>query len=193
MNLFVFSRFHHSISSLTCMSHLQVFVSKHFTSARSFAAVRCSYGANEGQLYPLAKTFIFINKPTFILKFDEVESIEFKRYDASATSAVRNFDLAVTMKTSTGKSSGKETKEYEFKLIDRTEYKPLLDFLSSKNLPLKNAVVRLWELLMQHFLLYCCFSFSVSTYSRFISSASYAYSSPTLWFVLVIFLLSFSL
>ena len=123
------------------LSKVPVFVSKHFVSARQNAAVRCSIGSNEGTLYPLAKTFIFINKPTIILKFDEVESVEFKRYDPAATSAIRNFDLVVTMKTGTGKGGGKETKEYSFNLIDRSEYKPLFEFLEVKKLTVKNPVM----------------------------------------------------
>jgi len=153
------------------LSKVPVFVSKHFVSARQHSAVRCSLGANEGQLYPLAKvrspfacgcgcllvgrmflhllsppppllspqTFIFINKPAIILKFDDIDSIEFKRYDQTANSAVRNFDLAVTMKSG-GKGSGSKETTYSFNLIDRAEYKPLLDFFKSKNLPLHNAV-----------------------------------------------------
>ena len=97
-------------------------------------------GPNEGTLYPLAKAFIFINKPTIILKFDDIESIEFKRFDSSTTSAVRNFDLVLTMK-STSSAFAKATKEYSFNLIDRAEYKPLLEFMTSKKLPLRNPVV----------------------------------------------------
>jgi structure-specific recognition protein 1 len=115
-------------------------VSKGFISARSLSAVRCSLKAAEGTLYPLAKTFVFINKPTIILKFEDVELVEFKRYETSgATNLMRNFDLAVIMKTSGAKG---ETKEYSFNLIDRAEYKPLFDFLSSKKIPIKSPAVR---------------------------------------------------
>lgn len=101
--------------------------------------MRCSLKANEGTLYPLAKTFVFINKPTLILKFEDVEHIEFKRYETTgATNLMRNFDLAVTLKTTGVKG---ETKEFSFNLIDRAEYKPLLDFLLSKKLTVKNPIV----------------------------------------------------
>jgi structure-specific recognition protein 1 len=86
----------------------------------------------------MAKQFIFINKPTIILKFDDVESIEFKRYDSSASSANRNFDLLITMKPS---SKSGDTREYSFNLIDRAEYRPLLEYLTSKKLPVQNPVV----------------------------------------------------
>jgi Histone chaperone Rttp106-like len=122
----------------------QVFVSKGFVSARSASAVRCSLRANEGTLYPLAKAFVFINKPTLILKFEDIESIEFKRYETTgAANLMRNFDLAVTLKTGGAKG---DTKEFSFNLIDRAEYKPLLDFLTSKKLNIKNPIVRIFFL-----------------------------------------------
>jgi structure-specific recognition protein 1 len=123
--------------------------------------VRCSLKANEGTLYPLAKSFVFINKPTLILKFEDVEHIEFKRYETTgATNLMRNFDLAVTLK-STGVKG--ETKEFSFNLIDRAEYKPLLDFLTSKKLTVKNPIVS-YDLLISY-----CYSllskFSVVVYT----------------------------
>lgn len=101
--------------------------------------MRCSLKANEGILYPLAKTFVFINKPTVILKYEDVEHIEFKRYEITgATNLMRNFDLAVTLKTTGVKG---EIKEFSFNLIDRAEYQPLLAFFQSKHLTVKNLPV----------------------------------------------------
>ena len=74
-----------------------------------------------------------------ILKFEDVESIEFKRYETTgAANLMRNFDLAITMKTAGVKG---EAREFSFNLIDRAEYKSLLDFLSSKKLTIKNPIV----------------------------------------------------
>ena len=61
---------------------------------------------------------------------------------------MRNFDLAVTLK-STGVKG--ETKEFSFNLIDRAEYKPLLDFLLSKKLTVKNPIVSFNFFLSAHF------------------------------------------
>ena len=133
-----------------------MFVSKGFISARNASAVRCSVRANEGTLYPLAKAFVFINKPTMIIKFEDVESIEFKRYETTgAANLMRNFDLAVTMKTAGTKG---ETKEISFNLIDRAEYKPLLDFLSSKKITIKNPIVSLFT---PSFCFCCYFYFNI--------------------------------
>ena len=116
-----------------------MFVSKGFISAREASCVKCSLKANEGFLYPLAKAFVFINKPTMILKFEEVEAIEFKRYETTGvTNLMRNFDLSVVMKTGGVKG---ETKEYLFGAIDRAEYQPLMAFLASKKLTIKNPIV----------------------------------------------------
>jgi hypothetical protein len=39
-------------------------------------------------------------------------------------------------------SQSGDSREYSFNLIDRTEYKPLFDFLDSKKLPIVNPQVR---------------------------------------------------
>ena len=41
--------------------------------------MRCSLGAAEGHLYPLNKSFIFINKPAVYCPYDQVASVEFAR------------------------------------------------------------------------------------------------------------------
>jgi structure-specific recognition protein 1 len=99
---------------------------KQFLSAKGSHCIRCSIKANEGLLYPLAKCFIFIHKPTVILKFDDIEIVEFKRYEPVANSATRNFDLAITMKE--GSVGAGEWKEYVFMSIDRSEYVSLVRF-----------------------------------------------------------------
>lgn len=76
----------------------KVFVPKQFIAAKGGHSIRCSLKANEGLLYPLAKAFIFIHKPTVIIKFEDIEQIEFERYTPVANSATRNFDLRINMK-----------------------------------------------------------------------------------------------
>ena len=67
--------------------------------------------ANEGHLYPLEKQFIFIHKPAVLIRFDEIESVEFQRY-AGGQVSTRNFDLCVTLHSTPGDASG--AKEYTF-------------------------------------------------------------------------------
>ncbi len=109
---------------------------KQFLSAKGVHCIRCSIKANDGLLYPLAKCFIFIHKPTIIVKFDDIELIEFKRYEPVANSATRNFDLMITLRDSAVGPG--ESKEYMFMSIDRSEYASLFDYIQSKELKVKN-------------------------------------------------------
>ena len=81
----------------TCMDNIyspnavQVFQPKQYLSSRDAHCVRCSIKASDGLLYLLAKSFIFINKPTVIIAYEDIEFIEFKRYEPVANSASRSF------------------------------------------------------------------------------------------------------
>lgn len=72
------------------LSDKKVFIPKQFVSARDAHCIRCSIKANDGLLYPLAKSFIFINKPTVIIKFEDIDYVEFKRYEPTANSGKIN-------------------------------------------------------------------------------------------------------
>ena len=109
----------------------KVFIPGKFANANQQACVKCALRANEGHLYPLEKQFIFIHKPPVLIRFDEVESVEFQRY-AGGQGSTRNFDLCVTLK------SGSPTKEYIFSGIDRSDYTGLYNFLSTKRIRIKN-------------------------------------------------------
>ena len=91
--------------------------------------------ANEGHLYPLEKQFIFIHKPAVLIRFDEIESVEFQRY-AGGQGSTRNFDLCVSLHRSPG--DGASTKEYTFSGIDKSNYAALYSFLSGKKIKIKN-------------------------------------------------------
>lgn len=119
-----------------------MFVPKNFKSDKDAQAVKCSLKANEGLLYPLEKSFIFIHKPTLIIHFADIETLEFQRY-ATGALGTRNFDLKITVKASAAASIsgdanlGANTKDYVFSAIDKAEYNNLYDFLESKKLPIK--------------------------------------------------------
>jgi len=113
----------------------KVFIPGKFANANQQACVKCALRANEGHLYPLEKQFIFIHKPPVLIRFDEVESVEFQRY-AGGQGSTRNFDLCVTLKASAVGLGG--AKEYAFSGIDRTDYAGLYNFLSGKKIRIKN-------------------------------------------------------
>jgi len=112
----------------------KVFIPGKFANANQQPCVKCALRASEGHLYPLEKQFIFIHKPTVLVRFDDVESVEFQRY-AGGQGSTRNFDLCVSLLNS-GADAG--TKEYIFSGIDRSDYTGLYNFLSGKKIKIKN-------------------------------------------------------
>jgi structure-specific recognition protein 1 len=113
----------------------KVFIPGKFSNANQQPCVKCALRANEGLLYPLEKQFVFIHKPPVLIRFNEVESVEFERY-AGGQGSTRNFDLRVTLKASATAGAGQN--EYTFSGIDRSDYTGLYDFLSKKSIRIKN-------------------------------------------------------
>lgn len=113
----------------------KVFIPGKFANANQQPCVKCALRANEGLLYPLEKQFIFIHKPPVLIRFNEIESVEFQRY-AGGQGSTRNFDLCVSLKT--GAASLSNQQEYVFSGIDRSDYTGLYNFLSTKNIRIKN-------------------------------------------------------
>ncbi|KAF5832780.1 FACT complex subunit SSRP1-A [Dunaliella salina] len=87
-------------------------------------AVRCSYKADDGYLYPLDRAFFYIQKPPMLIPFDEVESVELTRLGGNAVSS-KTFDLVVRTKNDV---------EHQFRSIQRNEWQVLLDFFQAKRL-----------------------------------------------------------
>lgn len=117
------------------ISKKKVFIPGKYTNANQQHCVKCALRANEGLLYPLEKQFVFIHKPPVLVRFNEVESVEFQRY-AGGQGSTRNFDLCVTLKASSSMTSNQQ--EYIFSGIDRSDYSSLYNFLSGKNIRIKN-------------------------------------------------------
>ncbi|KAL3809701.1 hypothetical protein ACHAXA_009395 [Cyclostephanos tholiformis] len=113
----------------------KVFIPGKFANANQQACVKCALRANEGHLYPLEKQFIFIHKPAVLIRFDEIESVEFQRY-AGGQGSTRNFDLSVTLHSTPGDALS--MREYTFSGIDKTNYAALYSFLSGKKIRIAN-------------------------------------------------------
>jgi structure-specific recognition protein 1 len=111
----------------------KVFIPGKFANANQQSCVKCALRANEGLLYPLEKQFVFIHKPPVLVRFNEIESVEFQRY-AGGQGSTRNFDLCVSLKATA--AAGQQ--EYTFSGIDRSDYAGLYNFLSGKNIKIKN-------------------------------------------------------
>ncbi|RMZ83024.1 hypothetical protein DV736_g6619, partial [Chaetothyriales sp. CBS 134916] len=106
--------------------------SKDFASHHNLQGVKCSIKANEGTLYPLDKSFMFVPKPATYIQFEQIQSIVMSRV-GGAISASRTFDISVVMKNGGG--------DYTFANINREEQQPLEDFFKAKNLRYKNEML----------------------------------------------------
>ena len=58
-----------------------------FRSVDERHAVSCSVKASTGHLYPLERSFVFIHKPTLVLRFEDVAAVEFERFSGSPAGA----------------------------------------------------------------------------------------------------------
>lgn len=68
------------------LSGKKVLIPKQFVSVKDdIHCVKTLYKTQDGLLYPLAKAFVYIHKPTVIIPFDSIEYIEFKRYFPNAS------------------------------------------------------------------------------------------------------------
>ena len=127
--------------SFKIIANKKVFVPGKFRNADGQECVKCAVRANEGHLYPLEKSFVFIHKPPVLIRFDEIESIEFQRY-AGGQGTTRNFDLCVRLQTTTGDTNAKE---YTFSGIDRSDFDGLYSFLSNKKIKVLNSAQGLMD------------------------------------------------
>ncbi len=105
-----------------------VYIPKAFKSIRDDDCIKCNYRVNEGFLYPLAKQFIFINKPCIVIEFKDVEIVEFTRNEQSAT---KTFDIKISVKPEHENGIASET-VYDFKGIEKAEYEVLKSFLTTR-------------------------------------------------------------
>ncbi|KAG9322187.1 hypothetical protein KVV02_007569 [Mortierella alpina] len=103
--------------------------SEFFKSYHNQSAIKCSMKANEGVLYPLDKSFLFIPKPPTFIPHSEIGSVTFSRVGGTATSASRTFDLKFNMKSGV---------DYSFSSINREEYANLNEFLQNKKIKTKS-------------------------------------------------------
>lgn len=75
--------------------------SKDFSSHNQQSGVKCSIKANEGHLFCLDKSFMFVPKPATYIAHDQIQSITMSRVAGAvgAASLARTFDITITMKT----------------------------------------------------------------------------------------------
>ncbi|GAB1203711.1 FACT complex subunit [Aspergillus pseudonomiae] len=105
--------------------------SKDFVSHHGHSGVKCSIKANEGLLYFLDKSLIFVPKPATYIQIENIAIITMSRV-GGAVSASRTFDISVSLKAGMG--------EHQFSNINREEQQPLEEFFKAKNIRFKNEM-----------------------------------------------------
>ncbi|KAI9321252.1 hypothetical protein BX666DRAFT_1900156 [Dichotomocladium elegans] len=93
-------------------------------------ALKCSMKANEGFLYPLEKSFLFIPKPTTFIPHNEIGVVTFSRLQSTAGGSSRTFDIKFHMKSGI---------DIQFSSINREEYANLESFLRQKSIKVKSV------------------------------------------------------
>ncbi|KIW14184.1 FACT complex subunit pob3 [Exophiala spinifera] len=106
--------------------------SKDFVSHHNMNGVKCSIKANEGLLFCLDKSFMFVPKPATYVPIDSIQSITMSRV-GGALAASRTFDISITLKNGQG--------EHQFSNINREEQQPLEAFFQAKGIRFKNEMV----------------------------------------------------
>jgi structure-specific recognition protein 1 len=61
--------------------------------------IRCSYKADDGYLYPMKHSFIYVHKPPLLIQHQDIDTAEFQRQGGGViSSSVRTFDLSIKVK-----------------------------------------------------------------------------------------------
>lgn len=110
------------------LSGKKVTVPSAYKSHHEQACIKCNNKANEGSLYLLDKSALFVTKPTIFVPYSDVSSVTFSRVSASV-SAGKTFDVMFRSKTGDN---------HQFTSINKEEQENLEDFLKTKNLKVKN-------------------------------------------------------
>jgi structure-specific recognition protein 1 len=106
-------------------------IPKGFKSARGDSCVRCAVGNQEGLLYVLEKSFMFVNKPAMHLRFDDIEHVDLDRTSEGVNRrALKSWDLIVAHKNGT---------LHTFSNVDKGDYEPLVQFLKIQKVKLIGA------------------------------------------------------
>jgi len=107
----------------------KIIVPADFRSARGTKAVKCSVTANEGLLYPLKSSLIFIHKPVHYIRHAEIKFVEFSRIAQGGQAASRSFDLTITKL--------KDNKVVSFASIETEEQRLLTDYFKAAGIKMR--------------------------------------------------------
>ncbi|KAF8070915.1 TPS5 [Scenedesmus sp. PABB004] len=123
--------FAHTLRGLSGAKITRAKVETYRNHAGDGCAVRCSYKADDGFLYPLDKAFFYVHKPPMCINAADIESVEFQRQGGGViSSSVRTFDLLIRQRSN--------NTEYQFRNIARSEWEPLFAFINARKIKVDN-------------------------------------------------------
>lgn len=96
-----------------------------FNSENELNCMQCNYKGQGGCLFPLKKSFLFVDKPVIWLPYDQVSHVLFM----ASVMRGKSFDFKISSKIGT---------EFEFTNIQREDYKPLSEYLQKVGIPIHN-------------------------------------------------------
>lgn len=76
---------------------INIIIPGEFKTSGDYSGLKCHVGNQEGLLFPLNKSLIFIKKPVMYMRLDDIAVVEFHR--VSGGHGVRGFDFEVRLKS----------------------------------------------------------------------------------------------
>lgn len=111
------------------LTNRKVTVPGSYRSHHGANALKCSMKANEGFLYPLEKSLLFIPKPPTFIPLNEIGVVTFSRVGTQSGGSSRTFDMKFNMKSGN---------DIQFSSINREEYANIEDYLKQKKIKVKS-------------------------------------------------------
>eukprot|EP00882_Tetradesmus_deserticola_P011967 GHRQ01012666.1.p1 GENE.GHRQ01012666.1~~GHRQ01012666.1.p1 ORF type:complete len:645 (+),score=367.82 GHRQ01012666.1:668-2602(+) len=123
--------FAHTLRGLSAAKITRAKTETYTNHAGDGCAIRCSYKADDGFLYPLDKAFFYVHKPPMCINHSDIEYVEFQRQGGGViSSSVRTFDLLIKQRSN--------NTEYQFRNIQRSEWEPLFAFINRRQIKIEN-------------------------------------------------------
>ena len=118
---------YHNMAALfaTLVKTKVIITGDHYKSTNDEQCLRCSVKAQEGLLYPLVKSVLFIHKPVVYIKHDEIKEVRMTRLEFTKMKTVRTFDVQIICKNGN---------QYEFTQIKTDEFEGLQNYFQKAEL-----------------------------------------------------------
>lgn len=83
------------------VANKKVIVPGSYQSTYGLTCLPCAYKANQGYIYPLEKSFLFLNKPPLYIQYSDINLITISRAGESSSSS-KSFDLSIVLRNNAG-------------------------------------------------------------------------------------------